>query len=277
MNIFISIIKNNRISVKIRNTYISLLQDFNIQRKFKDNRPYIPNFLKKSKISPDLQKNSAKKIIYTFWTGSNELGENRKRCLNSIIEKAEVPVILITPKNLEEYILSEYPLHKAYDFLSLVHKADYLRCYFMHHYGGGYCDIKEIKTEWNSIINKLNQSDAYALGFRESGYFSVAHMSGNNKMRNLLEYNYKKLIGTSAFICKPRTPFTQDWIDELHNKLDFYYTNLKENPGNERGTNLGYPIPWTNILGDITHPLCLKYEGKILIDDRIKPSFVNYK
>ena len=70
------------------------------------------------------------------------MSDKRKKCLDSIKQNIGVKVILITPNNLDKYILKDYPLHKSYKYLSEVHKSDYLRTYFMHHYGGGYTDIK---------------------------------------------------------------------------------------------------------------------------------------
>lgn len=55
-------------------------------------------------------------------------------------------IVLITPNNLANYV--KEPLHEAFSYLSLTHKADYLRCYFMHYFGGGYTDIKAHFKSW---------------------------------------------------------------------------------------------------------------------------------
>lgn len=71
-----------------------------------------------------------------------------------LTKNSGVEVKLITPKNLNNYLLPDFPLHPAYDYLSLVHKSDYLRCYFMHFHGGGYSDIKPNYKNWkNSLPN----------------------------------------------------------------------------------------------------------------------------
>jgi len=57
-------------------------------------------------------------------------------------ENSGVKVELITSKNLTKYIKPEDPLPEGFQYLHYVHRADYLRTYFMHHYGGGYADIK---------------------------------------------------------------------------------------------------------------------------------------
>jgi hypothetical protein len=81
--------------------------------------------------------------IYCFWTGDNEMSQNRLDGLHNLQTVSECEVILVTPQNLNQYILPDAPLHPGYKYLSETHKADYLRTYFMHFYGGGYSDIKK--------------------------------------------------------------------------------------------------------------------------------------
>ena len=81
------------------------------------------------------------RVIYCFWFGP-EMSDNRKKCFESIIQNSKVGVRLVTKHNLQEYNLADSPIHPAFQYLSATHKSDYLRCYFMYHYGGGYTDIK---------------------------------------------------------------------------------------------------------------------------------------
>lgn len=53
-----------------------------------------------------------------------------------------LPVELVTPKNLSDWVLPQHPLHRAYENLSLVCCSKYLRVSLTHHHGGGYCDLK---------------------------------------------------------------------------------------------------------------------------------------
>ena len=80
--------------------------------------------------------------IYVFWTGDNVMGPNRQRCLENLKTQSGMNVILVTKDNLSDFVLPEHPIHPAYKYLSLNHHSDYLRCYFMYHYGGVYSDIK---------------------------------------------------------------------------------------------------------------------------------------
>lgn len=219
------------------------------------------------------------KVIYCFWTGNNEMSENRKKCLESMIKNAGVPVKLITPDNLSEYILPNHPLHPAYQYLSSVHKADYLRSYFMHFYGGGYCDIKGINQSWIDSFNRLNHSDKYLIGYPElnaecSAYLDIPEI----KLKQHTKSHWPLLVGNGAYICRAHTRFTDEWYKELNNRLDYYYEALKNHPATDpMGQENGYPIPWQRILGAIFHPLCLKYHNRILQDKRIMPLFTNYR
>lgn len=208
-------------------------------------------------------------IIYCFWTGNNKMSYNRMRCFETMY-KSDCTIKLINSNNLDNYLKANYPLHKSYKYLSLTHKSDYLRCYFMHHYGGGYSDIKEITTSWKNAFEDLNNSDAIINGYPEVSPFAVANVKG--PLYKELQKNYKKLIGCGSFICKPYSKFTFDWINELHNKLDQIYPILEKNPAehprevpgmivNNKKSN--YPIEWTAILGNIFHPLCLKHSDAI--------------
>lgn len=219
------------------------------------------------------------KVIYCFWTGTNEMSENRKQCLDSMHRNAGVPIKMITPDNLSDYILPEHPLHPAFQYLSLVHKADYLRCYFMHFHGGGYCDIKAIKGSWKKSFERLIDSDKYLIGYQELNEERSAYI-------DIVEPNIKKevkkrwplLIGNCAYICRPQTKFTDEWFAEQNKRLDYYYDELLKHPATDpMGQENGYPIPWQRILGAIFHPLCLKYHNKIIQDNRIMPVFTDYR
>lgn len=269
-----TIIKNNRYTHGLKKRYYFLLQIIN--PKYTYDETYYPNvFISNTKYMPNPPFQKSKKIIYCFWTGNNEMSDNRKRSLDSLKSITNVEVCLITPKNLAQYILPEAPLHPAYKYLSLVHKSDYLRCYFMHFYGGGYSDIKGAHYDWNPFFEELNKNkDKVILGSTEKSHRGIAHVTG--KIKKDLEHNYLKIISTQAYVCKPKTMFTQEWYTELLHRMDLYHESLQKYPGNERGNNVGYPIPWTNILGDIFHPLCLKYHKYIIHEPKIMPDNRNY-
>lgn len=202
------------------------------------------------------------KIIYCFWTGDNKMSKDRLKGLQTIREKSNVEVKVITKDNLESYILPDHPLHNCYKYLNLTHKSDYLRSYFMHFYGGGYCDIKTIRSSWVNAFEKLESSDKYILGYKEVGPGGVAFVGGD--LYKTLTTNWYKLIGCGSFICKPLTVFTKKWYDNVTKRM------------NERSDDLekrGDVLQWTEIMGHIFHPLCYEYSDNIIQDDSVKPDF----
>lgn len=220
--------------------------------------------------STDRRPASAAPKIFCFWTGDNEMSDNRKRGLQSLREKAGLPVVLITPANLQDYIVKGFPLHPAYELLSLVHRSDYLRCYFMHHYGGGYADIKTFHHSWQNALKKLNKkTDKWGTGYPEVG--GVAPLGG--KLYEDMVFYLPLLIGNGAYIMKPYTAFTAEWYVELHKRMDDYLPKLA---AYNIGTIAEYPVPYTYLLGQIFHPLTLKYHRYILQDKSLMPDFKNY-
>lgn len=195
--------------------------------------------------------------IYCFWTGNNEMSENRKECLNQLIEKSECNVVLITPQNLQEYI--DTPLHPSYEYLSETHKADYLRTYFMHFYGGGYSDIKRTTDSWKKYFIDLENSDYFICGYKElpNGVAYSPHA----------QY-WNELIGNGAYICKPKTEFTTEWYNEMVAFLDTKVDELKlhpsKHPQDSKSNTSNYPIEWNEMLGRIFHRVIYKYKDRIM-------------
>ncbi|MCR4829134.1 MAG: glycosyltransferase [Bacteroidales bacterium] len=219
------------------------------------------------------------RVIYCFWTGTNEMPESRKRCFDKMVQNAGVPVKLITPNNLDEYILPDHPLHPAFQYLSLNHKSDYLRGYFMHFYGGGYCDIKTIEHSWSECFDTLNKSDKYIIGYPELNGECSAYRDIDDLVLKLeVKQKWPLLVGNGALICRPHTKLTDEWFAEQNRRLDNYYEAVKAHPATDPfGEGNNYPIPWLHLQGGLFHPLCLKYHNKILQDKRITPLFKGYR
>lgn len=224
---------------------------------------YFDNMIK-DKIKKDL-------IIYCFWTGDNELTKNRKKSLKQLEEKSGGTVLLITPSNLKSYILPEHPLHPSYNYLSEVHKSDYLRTYFMHHYGGGYSDIKRTRGNWIKAYLKFLEGDQWICGYPE--------IAGGVAYPPLTD-QYHLLVGNCAYICRPRTPLTEEWYNSMIELLDSKYLQLKENPAAHPldcyPSDSGYPLEWNEMLGRIFHRVCYQYKDKIL-NILPPPNFEEYR
>ncbi|SDU38369.1 hypothetical protein [Stappia sp. ES.058] len=237
--------------------------------------------------------------IFCFWTGTNEMSENRLRGLASLRDRSGCEVTLISEANLSDLVPAER-LHPAYRHLNLAHRADYLRCYAMRHEGGGYADIKPNHHDWTPHFDRLATTpDLWAIGYREHTPGSVSNMYTSSKdlglsaprragaylHRKWLQANHKRLIGCCAFICKRDTPFVEEWWREMNRRLDRLLPALERNPARapyERpgdivdGVPSRYPVPWTHVLGDIFHPLGLKYTRR-MSRDLPPPDSHNYR
>lgn len=219
------------------------------------------------------------RVIYVFWTGDNEITPNRLEGIRSLERVSGIEVKLITPKNLSEYIKEFDPLPDAYNYLSLNHRSDYLRSYFMYHYGGGYADIKTYFHSWVSAFDKLDNSDAYVMGYPEVGFEGAAqHGIKNQNLKHDVYVHWRYLVGNGAFICRPYTKMAAEWHTAVKNRLINHSKVLKEHPAKDIfGTNTDYPLPWGGMQGEIFHPFCLKYKDKLLKDKALMPSFENYR
>lgn len=238
---------------------------------------YHNSFLMNSSYSEDVSTTQkVSRVIYVFWTGDNEMSANRKRCFEQMQAMAGVPVVLISPNNLKDYILPDHPLHPAYEYLSYVHRSDYLRCYFMNFYGGGYSDIKEMQCSWKPMFDKLDASDAYLIGYKENEIDHVAIWGQEDQNLKQDLYTYWRLLrGNGGYICRSYTKFTDEWFAEVNKRLDDFLPLLKEHPSQidpYTNTGTGYPITWTEICGSVFHPLCLKYSERLLCGNKMRPS-----
>jgi FkbM family methyltransferase len=201
------------------------------------------------------------KTIYTFWTGTNPMSHNRINCLAQLRQVSQADVLLIDVNHFQDYILQIEPLHPAFPYLSETHKADYLRCYFMHFYGGGYSDIKYTTGSWKQSFEEMSSplNNKNVCGYKEIGPHGVPVLH--------LRDQWEHLIGGGCYICKPNTDFTRKWYRQMIRILDQKLDLLKANPSkcpqdcSEDGT--GYPLAWQEILGRIFHQVCYEERDKI--------------
>jgi len=201
------------------------------------------------------------KVIYCWWTGENEMSEQRKKSLEQIEKVSKCKVIFLTKDNISNYILPEHPLHPGYKYLSATQKGDYLKAYFMNFYGGGYTDIKLQTDSWINSFDILENSDKWVIGYPELdagciGYKPAQHL-------------WQKLVGNGAYICKPHTPITEEWYTEMMKLMDEKFDKLKEFPAEHtrdcaEKSNGKYPIEWCELNGKIFHKVCSKYTDKII-------------
>lgn len=211
-----------------------------------------------------------KKIVFGVWFGE-EMSPVRKRCLLSLEEnfkKEDIQFVLITEKNLSDY--PKIKLHEGFKYLSEVHKSDYIRTALMHFYGGGYTDIKMTNFGWNKAFIDLYNSDKFGNGYTEVSREGVAVIRNRSLYKEMTD-NYHLLLGNGNYIFKKDTPLTREWYSNMINLMNERSDTLKNFPAKHARQNLyiedrnySYPIGWTELLGCIFHPLCLKYSSKLL-------------
>lgn len=218
------------------------------------------------------------RIIWCFWTGNNPLTGNRRASLDElrrIHEGSGIEVVLVTPESLPRYIVPESPLHERYNDLHLVHRADYLRAYFLHHHGGGYADIKPPSGSWVGAFQRLDKSAAWLAGdYKPSRHFSPAFE--DRRLERLMKWTSPDHLHQIAFLARPRTPLTTEWMAMVDDRLDAVSEELRCSPGAERGGDESYPLAWTAILGRIIDPLTVKYADKVLHDPSMRLSQSDY-
>lgn len=204
--------------------------------------------------------------IYCVWVGQNTImNDNRSNGLESIKKNSGVEVVLINNDNLNSFIKDEHPIHEGFNYLSDVHKADYLRCYMMHHHGGGYSDIKPCDWDWNVYFDQLEKGYDYAVGAPED----EGPLSTPLIIRKEYGDHWDKMISADLFIFKPYTVFTSYWYTRMMQVMDENLIELRKNPAvtprEAKDTVVTkYPIRWAGILCEIFHPLCVNLTDRIL-------------
>jgi hypothetical protein len=224
------------------------------------------------------------RIVFSAWMGPGPMSENRADALLSIIKNNGCLNAHITSETLKYWVKPGYPLPILFDSLSAVHKCDYLRCYLLHFYGVGYTDIKPTDKNWNGFFELLEKSDAYGIGYTEIGPQGVAQVGG--ELEEEMKINYKNLIGLCSMIFRPDTEFTRTWYVKINELLKSKAEQLNKNPARHPqdhfganfadGSTSAYPFGWTEVGGDIFHPLAFKFHQKIIHAD-MAPGFQNYR
>lgn len=224
---------------------------------------------------------TSQRVLYCFWFGG-EMTENRKKCYKSILDTSNVKVQLVSDSNLNQFILPKHPLHSGFVFLSDTHKSDYLRSYFMYHYGGGYTDIKTCNFDWNPYFEILEKSDKSFIGCPQYSPKHIAYKPYKEQ--------FNKLVGCTNFIFKKHSKFGKIWHDYTNHVLDLKLPVLRENPGRYHPrailggvqgeanifTDSKYPFKWNELLGQIFHKLQYENIGDFLYDIPF-PDVTNYR
>ena len=124
----------------------------------------------------------------------------------------------------------------------------------MHHFGGGYADIKMYTKDNNwvqsfSLINKDKRIDVI-------GTHEVINGSPFGQFNNPIDR--EKLLGNGFFIVRKNTEFTTKWYDRVLSVLDKRLPELRQNPATEPFGGKGYPLRWAEVQGEIFHKLIME-------------------
>lgn len=218
-----------------------------------------------------------REYIFCMWPGNDKLPQDRATEVFSILANSHCPVIFLTPASYKKWESPSAPFHPALQYLSECHVSDYLRVYLMHHYGGGYTDIKFTFKPWDIAFKALRENDAMVLGYKFTSP-SEFGLSKKYQGTEFLEY-YKQHyapygIGHVAFIFKRKTPLTLNMLDRLHAFLDEKLPALKEHPSRAQKDYLGkvlpdgsvsqYPLDYIEMGPDIFHQSLYQFKEHIL-------------
>lgn len=199
--------------------------------------------------------------ILRFWWGNSvkSMSKNRFNCYRSIIRNSKVKVEMITPENYKEYEVVDHPIHEGFQYLSEVHKSDYLRAYVGYHYGGGWTDVKYCDTNWNQYFELLDQNpDKIGIGCRE-----LIIANGEYKYHPD-DYVHAFCVSMAHYIFRPHSRVFKKYINAIDTHLDTILDELKMYPGTvhpmvcldnhlhytkfpEELRNYKYPLNWMGI------------------------------
>jgi len=179
-----------------------------------------------------VRKGVTNRVIWMCWTGNNPVPGHLRLCMKTIERNSGLPVILVTPNNLLQYVPDPHP---AYEFLHLAHRADYLRCCLLHFYGGMYLDMDTICLQrLTGLFDQLEKYDAV-------GYDGA---------------QWGELIGISDMgPFRPGSELTELWFNVLHGKMQQRLDDMRA-----QRTDVFY---WQEILRDIFQPVSLMHQQRI--------------
>lgn len=205
------------------------------------------------------------------------MSANRVRCWDQFQRaNPDLEHVLVTADNVGDFVVPGRPLHGSYDALSAVHQSDYLRAYLMHVHGGGYTDIKEATQPWSPAFGAFDDPGAWIVGYPEATSDIADNLHG--PLRRDIKRHHATLVGNGAFIVRPGTPLTAEWLAEVHRRLDYHSRDLERSPAvDPYGTEGDYPVTWVGLQGLVLHPLQLKYLTHVRQDSALTPSFSDFR
>ena len=181
-------------------------------------------------------------FAWFLWTGTNPLPAYLQLCIDSFAHVAveHFHVRLVRPEDVAELLegggrgaVTSGGLHPAYEYLSLVHRSDYLRCELMHAYGGLYCDCDTICcSSLAEAVEALRTSASVLPGL------GLLHEAGMN-----------------AGLFRRRSSLTHRWRHALRHRLDVRLGVLQEYRQAFPHSPTEDGLEWNELLRDLVVPL----------------------
>lgn len=220
-------------------------------------------------------------VIWCYWEGE-EMSGNRKVSFEYLKKNIGVPLGLISPSNLSLFIKENHPLPKSFNKLSIVHRSDYIRTYLMHHYGGGWHDIKATEVSYKEVWQEFANTDIWIVGKKES---KKGAAKTTDQQGLYMPNYYQDLISVPSWVARPNTLLSKSILECLERIISENANQLNKHPakhprekklivGNmiKRGfdilkfiyqkRSLHYPLEWT-LFGSAFHPYILKYKKHV--------------
>ncbi len=220
-------------------------------------------------------------VIWCYWEGPTMTG-NRKLSFSYLVQNIGVPVCLITPENISLFLKDQHPLPRTYFDLSIVHRSDYIRAYLLHHYGGGWHDVKATEVSYSNVWKDFEDTNIWMVGRPEQPNGAARIYDAEN--RYMPDY-YQNLIAVPSWVGRPNTPLSQQLLSGIENILNKHADTLKKYPSKHprdkkittkspiikllqvvkftyQGKSTKYPLEWT-LFGNVFHPCILQYQSHI--------------
>lgn len=240
---------------------------------------YVPSRYSDSFLAQDVTSGGASTFparVFVVWAGDNAMSSNRLRNLAVIEDRIGLPLDLVTPDSLAQWLLPSHPLPAEYKHLSLIHRSDYLRGYLMHHHGGAYVDVKEPLASWRPSYDRMAaNTDVWVTSYHSSHANWIGKLPG--RMGRDILVNYPLMFGKSGFMMRSHTPLSAAWLARMDALLEQAGPALAAHPGGVYGDDGGYPLSWTDLLGRVLDPLTLKYQEHVRYDERMLLNFEGYR
>ncbi len=237
-------------------------------------------------------------VIWCYWSGKS-MSKNRSLSFNTLVENIGVPVFLVNSENIKQIEKATHPFHKAFPYLSDVHKSDYVRIYLLHHYGGAWHDIKATEVSFKDAWSEFTDPTIYMIGRPERLGGPAKVFDDENRW--MPDY-WQDLISVTSWIGRPNSDLSQAMLNDVEELLDQNLNDLKKYPAKHSrekkktgknlfsklaisaknlltGRNNNYPLPWT-VFGNVFHPLNYKFKNHISLNlpkDKIKNAGIYHR